>query len=466
MQSSPGDSNPRARSLKIAVVGSGPAGLYTAEALVKQAALLPHPVAVSVDVLDRLPTPYGLVRYGVAPDHKSIKSVANYLRRVLESPGVTFVGGVHFGTDVTREELLEAYDAVVYATGAMRDRRLGIPGEDLLGSHAATDFVNWYCGHPDVDPGAFALDAESVAVIGVGNVAVDVARILARDPADLENTDIPEPVMEALRASKVREVHVIGRRGPAQAKFTTKELRELGEISGSDIIVDPADLELTEQEEADVAADRTLRANLEVLREWSTRTPEGRPRRLRIKFWLRPDEVLGSAAVTGFRAERTRLENGRLVGTGSILDFPAQLVLRSVGYRVVPPAGLPLDPETGTVPHDGGRVLLDGAPIPGLYVAGWLKRGPTGIIGTNKPDATETVTALLADADRLPRAPERDPDAIVELLRERKVRAVDWSGWEAIDAAERALGAARDCARVKIADRETLLRAALGDEFG
>jgi len=214
--------------LKVAVVGSGPAGLYTAEALVKQAALLPSPAVISVDVLDRLPTPYGLVRYGVAPDHKSIKSVANYLRRVLESPGVTFVGGVHFGTDVTREDLLSAYDAVVYATGAMRDRRLGIPGEDLAGSHAATDFVNWYCGHPDVDPGAFTLDAESVAVIGVGNVAVDVARILARDPAELEQTDIPEPAMEALRASKVREVHVIGRRGPAQAKFTTKELRELG----------------------------------------------------------------------------------------------------------------------------------------------------------------------------------------------------------------------------------------------
>src|ERR1700724_2407407 len=229
--------------LRVAVVGSGPAGLYTAEALIKQAALLPVPVTIKVDVLDRLPTPYGLVRYGVAPDHKSIKSVANYLRRVLESPGVTFVGGVHFGTDVPREARLAAYDAVVYATGAMRDRRLGIPGEDLLGSHAATDFVNWYCGHPDVDSGAFTLDAESVAVIGVGNVAVDVARILARDPAELRPTDVPQPVLEALEASKVRDVHVIGRRGPAQAKFTTKELRELGELSGVDILVDPAEID-------------------------------------------------------------------------------------------------------------------------------------------------------------------------------------------------------------------------------
>src|SRR5215469_13027881 len=224
--------------LRVAVVGSGPAGLYTAEALVKQAAALPAPARVRVDVLDRLPTPYGLVRYGVAPDHKSIKSIATYLRRVLEHPDVDFYGGVHLGQDVTREDLLAAYDAVVYATGAMRDARMGIPGEDLPGSRAATDFVNWYCGHPDVDASAFSLDAESVAVIGVGNVAVDVARILARDPAELSQTDIPEPVLAALRASKVREVHVIGRRGPAQAKFTTKELRELGELPGVHVWTD------------------------------------------------------------------------------------------------------------------------------------------------------------------------------------------------------------------------------------
>jgi ferredoxin--NADP+ reductase len=413
-----------------------------------------------------LPAPYGLVRYGVAPDHVKMKSVDVALRRILEDPAVRFLGNVEVGADIARDELMTYYDAVVFATGAAVDRRLGVPGEDLPGSFSATEFVAWYSGHPDAELDLFTLQATHAVVIGVGNVAVDVARVLTKKADVMAGTDVPGHVLDVLAASAVTEVTMLGRRGPAYARFTTKELRELGEISGSDIIVDPADLELTEQEEADVAADRTLRANLEVLREWSTRTPEGRPRRLRIKFWLRPVEVLGSAAVTGFRAERTRLENGRLVGTGSILDFPAQLVLRSVGYRVVPPAGLPLDPETGTVPHDGGRVLLDGAPMPGLYVAGWLKRGPTGIIGTNKPDATETVTALLADADRLPRAPERDPDAIVELLRERKVRAVDWSGWEAIDAAERALGAARDCARVKIADRETLLRAALGDEFG
>ncbi len=297
MPLSSGGTSPRTSRLKVAVVGSGPAGLYTAEALVKQAALLPVPVPVRVDVLDRLPTPYGLVRYGVAPDHKSIKSVANYLRRVLESPGVTFVGGVHFGTDVTREDLLSAYDAVVYATGAMRDRRLGIPGEDLPGSRAATDFVNWYCGHPDVEAGAFTLDAESVAVIGVGNVAVDVARILARDPAELEETDIPEPVMAALRSSKVREVHVIGRRGPAQAKFTTKELRELGALPGVSVSADPAELALdggfdaSGESAALAAADRRVRGNLVAMAGWSDGADSGR--RLRLRFWLRPVEIQG-----------------------------------------------------------------------------------------------------------------------------------------------------------------------------
>src|SRR6266566_3968081 len=247
--------------LNVAVVGSGPAGLYAAEALVKQAAALPVPVPVRVDVIDRLPTPYGLVRYGVAPDHKSIKSIAQYLRKVLESPDVRFAGGVHLGEDVTRDDLVSAYDAVIYATGAMRDRRLGIPGEDLPGSYAATDFVNWYCGHPDMDAGAFTLDAESVAVIGVGNVAVDVARILARDPHELH-------------ATKVREVHMIGRRGPAHAKFTTKELRELGELPGVEVVVhgDEADLnafDLAGEGVGLVESDRRVRGNLVAITKWA-----------------------------------------------------------------------------------------------------------------------------------------------------------------------------------------------------
>jgi ferredoxin/flavodoxin---NADP+ reductase len=396
--------------LNVAIIGSGPGGLYAAEALVKQAALLPTPVDVHVDMLDRLPAPYGLVRYGVAPDHKSIKSVANYLRRVLESPGVTFIGGVHFGTDVTREDLLKAYDAVVYATGAMRDRRLGIAGEDLPGSHAATDFVNWYCGHPDINPAAFSLDAESVAVIGVGNVAVDVARILIRDPAELAQTDIPEPVMDTLRASKVREVHVIGRRGPAQAKFTTKELRELGELGGVRLSVDAAELDLTDGfdrsgESAAVAvSDRRVRGNLVTMNSWlaaAQEAPAATGRTLRFRFWLRPMEVLQSpsGAVSSLRVERTRLAaNGEFEGTGQFETLDTQLVLRSVGYQSVPLPGVPFDTRSYTVPNAHGRVLSEtGQPLPGEYVSGWLKRGPTGVIGTNKADAAETVQALLSD---------------------------------------------------------------------
>jgi ferredoxin--NADP+ reductase len=464
--------------LRIAVIGAGPAGLYTAEALVKQAALLTPEVSMSVDVLDRLPTPYGLVRYGVAPDHKSIKSVANYLRRVLESPGVTFLGGVELGAAVTREDLLAAYDAVVYATGAMRDRRLGIPGEDLPGSYAATDFVNWYCGHPDIDSAAFTLDAESVAVIGVGNVAVDVARILARDVTELEETDIPEPVMAALRASKVREVHVIGRRGPAQAKFTTKELRELGELPGVTVTADPAELDLAgpfdaSGESATLAeSDRRVRGNMVTMAGWAaghgTEVAAG-GRKLSVRFWLRPVEIAESAegTVGALRLERTRLSpSGAFEGTGEFETIDVQMVLRSVGYQSVPLPGVPFDAATHTVPNAAGRVLgPDGAPLPGEYVAGWLKRGPTGVIGTNKADAAETARALLADLAggpddtgtalprpgllRMPSAAEQGspgdsaaavPARLLEALSSRQVVPVSYADWLRIESAETALG--------------------------
>jgi ferredoxin/flavodoxin---NADP+ reductase len=458
--------------LRVAVVGSGPAGLYTAEALVKQTSQLPVPVTIRVDVYDRLPTPYGLVRYGVAPDHKSIKSVANYLRRVLESPGVTFIGGVTFGTDVTREELLANYDAVVYATGAMRDRRLAIPGEDLPGSYAATDFVNWYCGHPDIAPDAFNLDAESAAVIGVGNVALDVARILARDPAELEHTDIPEPVMDALRSSKIREVHIIGRRGPAHAKFTTKELRELGELPGVATSADATELDLTgpfdrSGESAELAADRRVRGNLVALAGWRGDVATA-DRKLRIRFWLRPVEIQESPSgtVSALRLERTRLtESGQFEPTGEFETLDTQLVLRSVGYQSVPLPGVPFDSRTATVPNAAGRVLSEtGAPLPGEYVAGWLKRGPTGVIGTNKADAAQTVQALLADLAGGPdvgdgtlprpgllRLPEPadpgasadpanggHPDAAVlaDLLAHRGVDAVSYADWLRVADAE------------------------------
>jgi ferredoxin--NADP+ reductase len=473
------------QTLEVAVVGSGPAGLYTAEALIKQAAALDEPRQVRVDVLDRLPTPYGLVRYGVAPDHKSIKSIAEYLRGVLEHEGVNFVGGVHLGEDVTREDLLSCYDAVVYATGAMRDRQLGVPGEDLPGSVAATDFVNWYCGHPDVDPAAFSLDAESVAVIGVGNVAVDVARILIRPPEDLRETDVSQPVLDALGASKVREVHMIGRRGPAQAKFTTKELRELGELTGVDVVVGEGEADLdafdpTGESARLATADRHVRGNYTVISGWAGRAAAGHPRRLTIRFWLRPTEIHGQDRVSGITLERTRLDaDGRVVGTGELETLDVQMVLRSVGYQSVPLAGVPFDERAHVVPNVAGRVTgPDGAPLPGEYVAGWLKRGPTGVIGTNKSDAAETVRSLLADLAggpgpddvQLPRAgllplpaatgEGQAPSRMSALLAERGVRPVSYADWLRIEAAERELAESLGRgARVKLSSREDLHRA-------
>ena len=476
------------------MVGSGPAGIYTAEALIKQVAALAPAGTVRVDVLDRLPTPYGLVRYGVAPDHPSIRSIADYLRGVLEHPDVRFLGGVHLGDDVTRDDLLASYDAVVYATGAMRDRRMGIPGEDLPGSYAATDFVNWYCGHPDSAAEAFTLDAESVAVVGVGNVAVDVARILARDPATLRSTDIPQPVLDALTASKVREVHMIGRRGPAQAKFTTKELRELGELADVDIEVRPGEIDLdafdpTGQSAELAASDRRVRGNVAVLRDWAARPAGTGGRRLAIRFWLRPAAIEGTGAggtgaggrgaertgrVSGLTVERTRLdEQGRFTGTGEYETIPAQMVFRSVGYQSVPLAGVPFDENTATVPHAEGRVLgPDGAPLPGEYVAGWIKRGPTGVVGTNKSDAAGTVRSLLADLgargageeDGPGTGPARKP--FTQVLAARGVRPVSYVDWLRVETAEAELAAALDRGeRVKIGDRgaiEALCRPSAG----
>src|SRR4051812_3474862 len=296
----------------VAIIGSGPAGIYAAEALIKQA-----DGEVQVDVFDRLPTPYGLVRYGVAPDHTSIKSIARYLQRVLEHSGVRFLGGVEFGVDLTREDLLACYDAVIYATGAMVDRHLGVPGEDLSGSVAATDFVNWYCGHPDATGLEVDLSADAVAVIGVGNVAVDVVRVLAKTAAELRATDVPDPVLTLLGGSGVRRIHMIGRRGPAQAKFTTKELRELGALTNAEVHVSEEDLRLDPASAALAEADRHVRGNIAVMREWAAREPCGRPRRLDLRFWLRPVEILGSDRVEAIRLEHTELnDEGRVVGTG------------------------------------------------------------------------------------------------------------------------------------------------------
>jgi ferredoxin--NADP+ reductase len=444
--------------LRVAVIGAGPAGLYAAEALVKQTG-----EQVRVDVFDRLPTPYGLVRYGVAPDHKAIKSIARYLQRVLEHPAVRFFGCVELGRDITRSELLSCYDAVIYSTGAMVDRHLGIPGEDLPGSIAATDFVNWYCGHPDAAGHHFDLSAEEVAIIGVGNVAVDVARILAKTAEELRDTDVPQDALEALSTSGVRRIHMIGRRGPAQAKFTTKEARELGELPHAAIHVRPEDLDLDAADPTGASSrlaesDRIVRGNIKAMRPWAEPPSGDRPRRIDLRFWRAPVEILGSDRVEALRLERTRLnEEGRVTGTGVYETLPVGMVLRSVGYQSLPLTGIPFDERSHVVPNAAGRILgADGRVVPREYVAGWIKRGPTGVIGTNKADAAETVRALLADLGG--RAQERP--SIETLLESRGVRVVTYDDWLVIDAGEAALARSLDRGeRVKLAGWEALRRA-------
>ncbi|MBE1537628.1 FAD-dependent oxidoreductase [Actinomadura algeriensis] len=441
-----------ASPVRVAVIGSGPAGIYAAEALVKQGE------DVRVDVFDRLPTPYGLVRYGVAPDHTSIKSIARYLQRVLEDPAVRFFGCVELGRDITRDDLLGCYDAVIYATGAMVDRHLSVPGEDLPGSVAATDFVNWYCGHPDAADHEFDLSVDEVAVIGVGNVAVDVVRVLAKTSDELRSTDVPEHVIEALSKSRVRRVHMIGRRGPAQAKFTTKEARELGELPNAGIHVDPADMELDPASAELAENDRKVRGNVKVLNTW-TAEPADRPRQIDVRFWRAPVEIVGTDRVEGLKLERTRLdENGRVTGTGEYETLPVGMVLRSVGYQSVPLNGVPFDERSYVVPNEGGRILApDGAQVPREYVTGWIKRGPSGVVGTNKSDAAETVRNLLADlpADRKP--PEH---TVEELLESRGLPVVTYADWLNLDAAEIALARALDRGdRVKLGRWDTMTTA-------
>ncbi|WP_416955633.1 FAD-dependent oxidoreductase [Streptomyces sp. Agncl-13] len=444
--------------LRVAVVGSGPSGVYTAQSLVQ---LEP---GVLVDVLDRLPCPYGLVRYGVAPDHEKIKSLQNNLRAVLEHGRVRFLGGVLVGPGgLPAARLRELYDAVVYCVGAATDRHLGIPGEELPGSWSATEFVSWYSAHPDSTVDGFVLGARTAVVIGVGNVAVDVTRMLARGTAELSRTDIPQAALTALAASGITDIHMVGRRGPSQARFTTKELRELGGLPDTEVTVDPAELAL-DPDCLDLSAlPGAQRRNVEALRGWATLAPRGAPRRIHLRFFLRPVELLADAGRVGaVRFERTAPDGrGGVVGTGQFEEIEAQLVLRSVGYRGVPLDGLPFDAEHGTVPHRAGRVVREGRAVPGEYVAGWIKRGPTGVIGTNRPDAKETVTSLLADASLLAaKEPSEDPLAA---LRAEGIEPVEWAGWEAIERAEAELGASLGRGGVvKLPDWDALLAAVRG----
>ncbi|MET8682357.1 FAD-dependent oxidoreductase [Streptomyces sp. NPDC004647] len=450
--------------LRVAVVGSGPSGVYTAQALVEQQTV----PDVQVHVLDRLPCPYGLVRYGVAPDHEKIKSLQNNLRAVLEHPRVSFLGNVHVGTGgLGPEQLLGLYHAVVYCVGAATDRRLGIPGETLPGSFSATEFVSWYSAHPDAAVESFLPGARSAVVIGVGNVAVDVARILARGADELRPTDLPQAALGALAESQVNEVHMVGRRGPSQARFTTKELRELGTLPDAEVAVDPAELALDPAFADTSGLPAVNRRNVEALRGWAEQPSRHPARRIHLRFFLRPVALLPSPSgdrVAGVRFERTAPDgHGGVVGTGSFEDIDAQLVLRSVGYRGVPLPGLPFDAERGTVPNAEGRVLRDGVPSPGEYVAGWIKRGPTGVIGTNRPCAKQTAGALLADAPTLTQRPV--PEDPREALRRMGQEPVEWSGWQAIEAAEAELGRSLGRTTVKIPDWAGLLGAADGASY-
>ena len=424
--------------LRVAVIGAGPAGIYTADSLTKK------DPATEVDIFDRLPAPFGLLRYGVAPDHLKMKNLAGTLQKVIDNPTVRFFGNVELGRDITTTELLADYHAVVYTVGASTDRPMGIPGEHLRGSIAATDFVAWYCGHPDAEAQPVALDSQHAAVIGLGNVALDVARILIRDPEEMAPTDVPDSVLEALRASAIRDVHIVGRRGPEHVKFTLKELREMGELEGVDVIVDPAHFANVPDE-----LEKNLKKMVDEMRSWSTREGTGAPRRLHLHFFAPPQEVLGTERVEGLRIK---------AGDGTE-DLPVGLVFRSIGYLGVPVPGVPFDEANKIVPTAEHRVL-GGQVEFGEYAAGWVKRVATGVIGTNRSDADHTVEVMVGDLEHL-LARQVTPGSAVELVKARVAQLVTIEGWAGIDSQEIALGEKRGSgARVKVHTWQSMLEAA------
>ncbi|MEU4300648.1 FAD-dependent oxidoreductase [Kitasatospora aureofaciens] len=448
------------RPIRVAIVGAGPAGIYAADALLKSdAAQAP---GVSIDLFERMPAPFGLIRYGVAPDHPRIKGIVTALHQVLDKPQVRLFGNVDYPSDLALDDLHRYYDAVVFATGAMADRALDLPGIELDGSYGAADFVSWYDGHPDV-PRTWPLEAEKVAVLGVGNVALDVARILAKTADELLPTEIPPNVYEGLRRNRAVEVHVFGRRGPAQAKFSPMELRELDHSPTIEVIVNPEDIEYDEGSIAERRAVKHVDLVAATVENWAIRDVGDRPHRVYLHFFESPVEVLGEdGRVVGLRTERTELDGtGNVRGTGRHTDWDVQAVYRAVGYYSDELPKLPFDPASGTVPHRAGRVLDgDGSHLPAVYVTGWIKRGPVGLIGHTKGDANETVACLLDDhtGGRLPGAAEPDPAAVEEYLRARGVRYTTWDGWKQLDAHERALGRAQERERVKVVEREDMLR--------
>jgi ferredoxin/flavodoxin---NADP+ reductase len=459
--------------IRIAVIGSGPAGFYAAGHLLKDT-----DARVEVDMLERLPTPWGLVRFGVAPDHPKIKSVTRVYEKTAEHPRFRFFGNVHFGEHVSREDLLAHYQAIVYATGSPTDRALGIPGEDLPGSHPATEFVGWYNGHPDHTDLEFDLDsAERAVVIGNGNVALDVARMLCLTHAELAATDIADHALDVLEHSHIAEIVVVGRRGPAQASFTNPELLELGELSDADVIVEQAELDraLSVPDPAS-EADATSRRNVEILRSYAARPLEGRRKRIVLRFLLSPVALTGDEqghleAVELVRNELQPDPGGtlRAGATAQRETIPAGLLFRAIGYRGIPLPGVPFDERHGVIPSVNGRVTdpVTGAALPGEYVVGWIKRGPSGVIGTNKKDAQQTVDAILADVrvgqSETSASASGDADAVEAMLLARQPALVRYEGWSEIDRHERALGASSGRPRVKVTTIEEMLRIAAAD---
>lgn len=455
-----------ARPLRIAVIGAGPSGFYAAGALLQQKKYI-----VGIDMFDRLPAPFGLVRYGVAPDHQKIKAVTKIYDRTASDPRFRFFGNVNMGTDIKHADLKAHYDHILYAIGAQSDRQLGIPGEDLRNSLSATEFVAWYNGHPDYADLDVDLQCKAAVVVGVGNVAADVARILAKSDQELSSTDISDEALAKLRESEIDDIYVLARRGPAQAKFTHPELRELGELNIADLLIDTKELMLDSESERFSSENPSIQRLMSTMWDLAERQPEGKQRRIHLRFLVSPVEILGddNGAVSAVRVEKNELrsdESGYLnsYGTGEFDTIPAGLVLRSVGYRGIPLADVPFDDRRGIIPNEAGRVANTDTrePIPGEYVVGWAKRGPSGVIGTNKPDALATVESMLADVEHSKAAPKPEPSSVPNLLRERNVRYVTIEDWRMLDQLEISSGAIHGRPRVKLTRINEILAALEG----
>ena len=451
------------RPLNVAIVGAGPSGFYAAGSLIGQDSL-----RVNVDMFDRLPTPYGLVRYGVAPDHQKIKSVTKVYDRTASAPRFRFFGNINFGTDITRDDLRQYYDIIIYAVGAQSDRKLNIPGEDLVGSISATEFVAWYNGHPDYTNREINVATENVVIVGVGNVALDVARILAKTTEELLVTDIADYAIDVLRHSQVKNIYILARRSPAQVKFTNPEIKEFGELNDAEPVVNAAELELDPLSAQEIATDKEGQRNLEILKTFAARPLTGKARQIHFCFLVSPVEIIdsGTGHVAAVRVERNVLQptaDGYLNshGTGETFVIPTGMVLRSVGYKGKPLPDVPYNERSGTINNVGGRVTdrATGTPVEGEYVVGWAKRGPTGVIGTNKADANDTIDRVMDDLAKLPTAPKADSSAIDAVLEARGLTYVSIDGWRVIDQIETMRGSNTGRPRVKMTNVDDMLQA-------